>query len=312
MVGKDDILVSVGLPVRNGAGRMAGVVESVLAQDHAKLELVISDNASSDGTEDLCRSLAARDSRVVYHRNPVNVGMLNNFVNTLMLATGTYFRWVGDDDWLHPHCLSRALDIFTADDRLVLVTNEVEYAGEDGVPRIASYDGAALGSSDPVERFAEYLRLLTDDTLQIDPLYGTLRRESVLHIGRRNILREDEVYATKLALAGPWGHVPEVLARRIWKYENMSVLANRLDVPRWQAPFATLLQCREMLHWLAECDLTGQQRHRARLAVARMFMRRQQNSVTRRGRKVARIAREVAPSLHRAADAHRDPSDSHG
>ncbi|MGW0042431.1 glycosyltransferase family 2 protein [Rhodococcus sp. NPDC003348] len=307
MVRKGDILVSVGLPVRDGAGRMSDVVESVLAQDHANLELVISDNASSDGTEDLCRSLAAHDSRVVYRRNPVNVGILNNFTNTLRLATGTYFRWVSDDDWLHPHCISRALDIFTADDRLVLVTNEIEYRGEDGVPRIAAYNGAALGSSDPVARFAEYLRLLTDENLQIDPLYGTLRRESVLHIGRRNMLREDEVYATKLALAGPWGHVPEVLTRRIWKYENMSVLARRLDVPPWQAHFATLLQCREMLQWLTQCDLTEQQRRTARLAVAQMYTRRQRISAARRGRKVVRVARDLVPPLLTARGTHQSP-----
>lgn len=290
-----DTLVSVGLPVRNGAERIDGVVKSVLTQDHENLELVICDNASTDGTEEVCRGLAAQDSRIVYHRNPVNVGLLNNFISALRLATGTFFRWVGDDDWLEPHCLSRGLDAFAADDRLILVTSQLDYTGPDGVTRTAAYDGTALGSDDPVTRFTEYLRLLNASHLLIDPLYGMVRREPVVRIERRNMLREDEVYATKLALAGPWGHVPEVLARRSWKTETPSILARRLDVPSWQAHFATTLQCTEMLRWLAQCDLSEQERRRAQLAVARMYARRQQIVVARRGRKLVRIAWELVP-----------------
>ena len=55
------------------------------------------------------------------------------------------------------------------------------------------------------------------------------------------MLREDQVFATKLALAGPWGHVPEVLARRHWKDEPASALARTLDVPAWQTHFRTAL-----------------------------------------------------------------------
>ncbi|MFD4183421.1 glycosyltransferase family 2 protein, partial [Rhodococcus sp. NPDC058514] len=84
-------LVSVGLPVRNGAERMESAVMSVLNQDHANMELVICDNASTDGTEDLCRSLAAQDSRIVYHRHPQNVGLFNNFLSVLRMANGTFF-----------------------------------------------------------------------------------------------------------------------------------------------------------------------------------------------------------------------------
>ena len=99
-------LVSVGLPVRNGAERIEHVVRSVLDQDHENLELVICDNASTDDTEELCRELANQDSRIVYHRNPVNIGLLNNFIRVMQLSSGTFFRWVGDDDWLAPNCVA--------------------------------------------------------------------------------------------------------------------------------------------------------------------------------------------------------------
>ena len=72
---RSDALVSVGLPVRNGADRIGEVVRSVLAQDHPHIELVICDNASTDHTEDVCRDLVRADSRVVYHRHQDNIGL---------------------------------------------------------------------------------------------------------------------------------------------------------------------------------------------------------------------------------------------
>jgi cellulose synthase/poly-beta-1,6-N-acetylglucosamine synthase-like glycosyltransferase len=287
-------LVSVGLPVRNGADRIETVVKSVLNQDHENLELVICDNASTDDTEELCRGFAAQDSRIVYHRHPINVGLFNNFVSAMRLATGMFFRWVGDDDWLDPRCISRSLDAFAVDDGLLLVTTQICYTGPDGVTHTATYDGTALRSDDPVTRFAEMLRLLNESYLLMDPLYGMFRREPVLRIERRNMLFEDQVFATKLALAGPWARVPEVLAWRNWKQERLPSQARTVDVPSWQVHFATALQCKEMLRWLDKCDLDERQRRKARSAVARMYMRRQRLLVARRSRKLLGIARELS------------------
>jgi glycosyltransferase involved in cell wall biosynthesis len=284
-------LVSVGLPVRNGANRIERVVQSVLAQDHENVELVICDNASTDETEEVVRGLAARDSRIVYQRHPVNVGLLNNFIGAMRLANGTFFRWVGDDDWLAPNCISRGLEQFGADDRLILVTNQVEYIGADGLTQTAVYDGTALGSDDAVTRFTEMLRLLTESYLFIDPMYGLFRREVAVHIERRNMLLEDQVFATKLALAGPWAHVREVLLRRNWSYERPSSLARKLGVPPWQARVETLLQCREILAYLNECDLDEKQRGSARRAVVKMYVRRKQATMLRLGHKLLTIAR---------------------
>jgi len=292
-------LVSVGLPVRNGADRIERVVGSVLNQDHEHLELVICDNASTDDTEEACRRLAAQDSRIAYHRHPVNVGLLNNFVTALRLANGTFFRWVGDDDWLDARCVSRCVETFAEDNRLVLVTTQMAYTGPDGVTRTAPYEGTAFGSHDPVTRFTEMLRLQNESYLLIDPLYGLLRRESLMRIERRNMVNEDQVFSAKLALAGPWGHVSEVLAARTRDYDPApaSAVARKLDVPRWQAHFPTALQCRELLRLLDTYDLDSDQRKRAKRAIVRLFIRRQANRGARRSRKLLRIPLELAASM---------------
>jgi glycosyltransferase involved in cell wall biosynthesis len=285
-----DALVSVCLPVRNGASTLESVVRSILDQDHANLELVISDNASSDGTEDLCRALAAADKRIAYHRQPENIGLLNNFMAAMRLARGTFIRWIGDDDWLAPNCLSRCLEDFAADHRLILVTMGMAFVSDDGVAETADYRGRALASDDPIERFTEMLHLLNDSHRLLDPLYGLMRRDSIMAIPRRNMLREDQIFAAKLALAGPWGHVPEVLGRRGWRDESRPVLARRLGVPAWTARAATTLQGWELLRWVRQADLDPDQRRRATATVLRWYVGRQQITMVHRARRLARAA----------------------
>lgn len=285
-----ETLVSIGLPIRNAGSRVAEVARSVLAQDHERVELVISDNASTDDTEEVCRELARSDRRIAYHRQAENIGLLNNFEYVIRAAHGDFFRWIGDDDRLEPTFVGRCLQEFAADPRLLLVTTGIAYTGPDGVTESAGYDGTGLGSDDPADRLVEMLRLLNQSHLLIDPLYGMVRRSPVAAISRRNMLREDEVFATKLALAGPWGHVPDVLAHRHWRHERIGRIARRLDVPAWQSHFATTLQAREILRWLDEVELTSPQRRRARSAVYRMYLHRQQRTVAHRSRKLLRLA----------------------
>ena len=293
MPSPSDVLVSVCLPVRNGGSRLPTVVDSVLAQDHANFELVISDNASTDDTEEVARALAAADDRIVYVRQPENVGLLNNFISAMHRARGQFFRWVSYDDWIAPSCLSRCLREFLADERLVLVTMGVDFLHNDGTVNTADYTSRAL-ASDP----AGALRGDAAAAQRQLPAHRSALRPDAAGTGAADIPPQHAAGGPDLrhqARAGrARGHVREVLARRNRKCEPLSIVARQLDVPLWQAHFANTLQCREMLRWLDECNLDQQQRGRARLAVARMYMRRQQIVVVRRGRKLVRIAREFA------------------
>jgi glycosyltransferase involved in cell wall biosynthesis len=285
------LLVSIGLPVRNGETRLKAVVGSVLAQNHPDIELVISDNASTDGTEDFCRELARTDSRVRYHRQPTNVGLLNNFITAIGLARGEYFRWIGDSDTLEPQYVSRCLESFAEDPRRILVTSQIAYVDADGAVQTGEYRGTDLASPDPVVRFREILRLLNQSYLMIDPLYGLMRREPVAAMPRANMYCEDQVLATRLALAGPWGHVPEVLARRVRDdREPGAQVARKLGVPRWQVRTAHALLVRNVLRYLQTSELDPAQRRQARAALARFYAIRHQRVAARRMRRVVSYA----------------------
>jgi hypothetical protein len=278
-------LVSVGLPVRNAARSIENVVRSVLAQDHERIELVISDNASTDETEDVCRRLAKADPRIVYHRQRKNVGILNNFVTAIRLAKGTFFRWIGDDDWIAPNYVSRCLDAFNDDERLILVTTQIQYTAPDGKTHTRPYNDLSLRANDPIDRLDALVGHLIHG-MPVDPAYALMRREVVAAIPRRNMIAEDQVFASTLLLKGPWGHVGEVLAHRHLSQLSLPRLARHLGVPGWQAHLYTPLQCLEMMRVIRTLDLSPAQHRRARAAVWRLLSRREYARVSRQFAKV--------------------------
>jgi glycosyltransferase involved in cell wall biosynthesis len=95
---KHEPLVSIGLPVFNGEKLVALAIESIIAQTHGNLELIISDNHSSDKTSNICKAFAAKDSRIKYFRQPENIGARLNFCFVLEQARGQYFFWAACDD----------------------------------------------------------------------------------------------------------------------------------------------------------------------------------------------------------------------
>lgn len=91
-------LVSIGLPVFNGQEYLKKSLESLISQDYKNIEIVISNNASLDGTESICLDYARLDPRIRYYKFSENKGSLKNFQNVLNKSSGEYFMWAADDD----------------------------------------------------------------------------------------------------------------------------------------------------------------------------------------------------------------------
>lgn len=93
--------VSIGLPVYNGEEFIREAIDSLVAQTFTDFELIVSDNASVDGTEAICQEYVRSDSRIVYHRQGENLGATANFEFVLDRAAGEFFMWAAaDDEWL--------------------------------------------------------------------------------------------------------------------------------------------------------------------------------------------------------------------
>lgn len=112
--------LSVGVPVFNGEQFLAEALDSVLAQTFQDFEVIISDNASTDGTEQICRSYTERDSRIRYYRSDINRGAAWNHNRVFELARGDYFKWLSHDDLCAPEFLERCVAVLDSDPGIVL------------------------------------------------------------------------------------------------------------------------------------------------------------------------------------------------
>lgn len=159
--GTASALVSICIPTFNRADRLARAVASALAQDHPAIEVVISDNHSTDATEEWCRALADEDTRVTYVRNDRNVGPTANFNQARSLATGDFLMWLGDDDQLEPNYVSACLEAFEHDPSLVLATGTVRYLAQ-GV-HTHTAEPIELTDADRRARVLRYYSRVTDN-----------------------------------------------------------------------------------------------------------------------------------------------------
>ncbi len=117
--------VSIGLPVYNGEKFIRKALDSVLEQTFTDFELIISDNASSDSTEAICREYIARDSRIRYMRQSENRGARANFQHVLDCALGELFIWFAHDDSCHPEMLSLFVTKMDLDPNIVLYSSDI-------------------------------------------------------------------------------------------------------------------------------------------------------------------------------------------
>jgi len=217
--------VSIGLPVFNGEGYVAEALESLLAQTYGEFELIISDNASTDDTEAICRTYAERDSRVRYHRQERNGGGMWNFNHVVGLARGRYFKWAAHDDICDPTFLERCVDVLDQDSETVwcytqsakidplgrrMTEDPEEGTGARGVVHTseAGFPRRHHDSSSPHERF---LGVLLGPSWAAD-FFGVIRTD-VLRQTRLipHCYGGEKVLTAELALHGPSYEIPETL-----------------------------------------------------------------------------------------------------
>lgn len=228
--------VSIGLPVYNGENYLEAAIESILAQDFADFELIVSDNASEDRTREICERYARKDGRVQYVRAEANRGAAWNYNRVYELSCGTFFKWQAHDDVCLPTFLRRCVETYDrAPASVVLVYPRAEVIDEDG-NRVAKFVPESLETRDPEphRRLASVLRRLN----MACPVFGLIRSSALRHtrlIGP--FVASDYVLLAELALLGEIWEVPETLfQRRV--HPQISTYANRRarDLQRWYAP----------------------------------------------------------------------------
>ena len=188
--------VSVGIPTFNRERLIGRAVQSVLNQDYPNIEILISDNASTDSTAAVCRTFVDAHPNVVYFRQLENIGATRNFAAVLERASGHYFMWLGDDDYIDANYISTTLDALMRDPTIALVSGLPKYY-RTGKPIDTGRRFDVL-SSDWWVRIAEYYWKVSDNGM----FYGLTRTSIVRDIKLRNALGGDWMAMARLAASG--------------------------------------------------------------------------------------------------------------
>ncbi|MGO9584038.1 MAG: glycosyltransferase family 2 protein [Acidimicrobiales bacterium] len=129
---EDGPLVSVLVPSWNFFNFIGDCLESIVSQSYRPLEIVIVDDATSDGSYGVAKEFSARDDRIVLHRNDQNVGAFENSLRLLELASGPIVMFVGADDVLHRDAVARLVEGLEQAPDVVLSFGHFDLIGEEG------------------------------------------------------------------------------------------------------------------------------------------------------------------------------------
>lgn len=252
-------LVSVCIPTYNRAERLRRAVAKLLACDYPNLEIVISDNGSSDHTQQVGTELAQASPQVRYFRHPVNQGPTRNFEFARAQATGKYFLWHGDDDYLGPDTISRCVRELEADPSLVLASGLAAYhRGDHMVTRLGNV--IQPGGSMRLLRVLKYLFQVDENSI----FCGAYRREAVAACTFPNFLAGDWAWVAEVLAEGRARVLPEV---HVYREEGDGNTSRSLEnivrvhgLPAWHARFPWLAMPLNLANYLA----FGSARYRGR------------------------------------------------
>lgn len=197
------------MAIRNEERYLAGALETLLAQDYRDFELIISDNASTDRTAEICMDYAGKDPRIRYTRTDANLGMTANQNRVFQLSRGEFFMWAAGHDRWDPQFISKSLAVMKQDPSVVLCYPEIILIDpRDNVvpdPHRFLMDTRGLGVSSRVNLMIWCLG-------NCAAIYG-FHRSSALRQTRlfRNVICPDNVILFELSLIGSIAYLPQPL-----------------------------------------------------------------------------------------------------
>lgn len=202
-------LLSIGMPVYNGDRFIVEALESILSQTFENFDLIISDNGSTDKTEEICRAYSHQDPRIRYYRNLKNLGAAWNYNHVFSLSSSPYFKWAAHDDVLAHDYLEKCVTVLDQHPEIILCFSKTSRINEnsqiDGV-----YDDIEMrvASALRVDRFHD-LVLFEHYCTPVFGLFRSYELRKTKCIGP--YVGSDRILLAELSLMGPFYRVPEYL-----------------------------------------------------------------------------------------------------
>ena len=201
MDSKQQKLVSIGLPVYNGAPRMRKAVDSLLAQTYRNIELILADDCSTDETQQICLQYAAQDKRVRYIRQEKNLGHIENVYFVLAQAAGKYFMLAADDDRWDPRFIADLLPWLETHEEYGVAMSSYERVDDQGnrIDVISYSDGLDVTRQSYYKVFEKMVLRLPIHIF----LYGIFRTEFLRRVFERSapdVMFWDRIVMCEMAL----------------------------------------------------------------------------------------------------------------
>lgn len=245
--------VTIGMPVYNGENFVEAAVVSILSQSFTDFELLISDNASTDRTKDICQRFAKEDGRVRYIRQLHNLGAAPNYNLLVDESRGQYFKWAAHDDVLAPDYLKACVRVLDTHPSVTLAYPRAEVIDAEGNV-VERYDvRLETDSGDPGVRFRELLL----SWHRCYEIFGLFRKSALVQTDLFDTFwGADRTLLQEVALLGPFFEVPRFLfhprmhaEQSITKMRGRDVdrtywsdmsAAGRVVLPAWNVVFGNL------------------------------------------------------------------------
>jgi glycosyltransferase involved in cell wall biosynthesis len=232
--------VTIGVPVYNGARHLEPCLKSLLAQTYDDIEIVISDNASTDSTAEICRDFCERDERVRYYRQAQNIGAAANFNFLPQSTQGEFFKWAAHDDFCAPEFVERCVAALDRSPANVLAFPRTIFVDEVG-ETLSKYDIDMHWRNHPtaVGRLHDLLGPIAESLIhKCTPQFGVIRRTALDRtrlMGAYN--SSDLVLMVELALLGGFADLDEYLFfSRVHDGSSLNANSTALELAKWYDP----------------------------------------------------------------------------
>lgn len=189
-------LVSIGIPTYNRNGGIIRTLDSIWKQQYPNVEIIISDNHSTDNTEQIVQDLKKDHPEIKYFRQGRNIGMIPNFEFVLRQASGKYFMWVADDDNLAPGIIHRYIAFLEDHPGYSLVSGEIKYWLNNNSDFNES--GFTFEQESPGLRVVNYYFKVIYGGM----IHGMMRRDLTGKISLRKVIGNDYHFIANLAYLG--------------------------------------------------------------------------------------------------------------
>jgi glycosyltransferase involved in cell wall biosynthesis len=229
-------LVSIGIPVFNGANYIRQAIDSILEQTYPNLEIIISDNASTDQTAEICNGYLNNDLRIRYYRNEKNIGAGANYDSCFNLSCGKYFKWSAHDDMIESTYIEKAVSLLEQNNEAVLCISQVRQVDENSnTIRVYDLNYPGLSSTRPSQRFRPMLMDMTG----CEYFFGLFRRDSLIGSELHgNFINSDKILIAEMALRGNFIKIDEPLflhREHVERYTK-AVYPDRIKASKWFDP----------------------------------------------------------------------------